>query len=191
VTSGLFATATVEPLCPGVGLRCTSVLSVVTPAGISTPTASLIAAVVAATAALALNALARRREDRNRRRDVYSRAFQTALEWCEGVYRVRRRAADGSEDRELVRHFHELQERIAYYEGWACIEASDVGKSYQRFLQQVMAECRPLLQEAWSRPGRSPTDPTPEDEKVPDLSEAKETFLREVRKHLAAPWETL
>lgn len=149
-----------------------------------------ITAVLAATVAIYLNAVGRKREDRNRRRDIYSQAYRTALEWCEAVHRVRRRAADGSEDRALVEHFHQLQERIAYYQGWLCIEAADLGRSYQNFLDKVLAECQPLLQEAWSKPGREPTEPTPNDERAPELKEAKETYLREVRKHLAPWWES-
>lgn len=149
-----------------------------------------ITAVLAATVAIYLNAVGRKREDRNRRRDIYSQAYRTALEWCEAVYRVRRRAADGSDDRALVERLHDLQERIAYYQGWLCIEAADLGTSYQTFLDQVMAACRPLLQEAWSNPGREPNASTPSDERAPELSEAKETYLREVRKHLSRWWET-
>jgi hypothetical protein len=90
-----------------------------------------------------------------------------------------------------VQHFHQLQERIAYYQGWLCIEAADLGRSYQTFLDAVMAACDPLLKDAWSRPGREPTTPTPDDEPAPDLTKAKETYLREVRKHLSRWWETV
>ena len=150
-----------------------------------------ITAVLAAAVALYLNAIGRKNEDRSRRRGLYSEAYRTALEWCEGVYRVRRRAPDGSEDRALVAHFHELQERIAYYQGWLCIEAAELGRSYQHFLDRVLEECRPLIQQAWEDPGRNPTDPTPEGETVPQLDQDKETFLREVRKHQARWWETV
>lgn len=150
-----------------------------------------ITAVLALGGAIYLNHVGRKREDRNRRRDLYSQAYRTALEWCEAVYRVRRRAADGSEDRELVKHMHDLQERIAYYQGWLCIEAADLGRSYQRFLDEVMEECKPLIQEAWTKPGRPPTEPTPADERAPNLSDAKERFLREVRQHLSHWWETV
>lgn len=162
---------------------------------LSAPAASLIGAAVTAVCAgavaLALNVLARRREDRARRRDLYSEAYKTALEWCEGVYRVRRRDPDGSQDQELVQHFHELQERIAYYQGWMCIEAADLGRSYQHFLDTVMAECRPLIQDAWGDSGRLPTGPKPDGEREPQLAQAKETFLREVRQHLSPPWATV
>jgi hypothetical protein len=162
--------------------------------GLSAPAASLLGAAVTAIVggaiAVWLNFLARRRDERDRRRNIYSEAYRAALEWCEGVYRVRRRPSDGSGDRALVEHFHELQERIAYYEGWLCIEAEPLGRAYQHFLKQVMGVCQPLLQEAWALQGRAPTVPKPADEVSPNITDAKETFLREVRRHLAPPWQT-
>jgi hypothetical protein len=73
--------------------------------GLSTAEATVsgaaISAVVAAAVAIYLNAAARRRDERSRRRDLYSNAYRAGLEWCEGVYRVRRRNPDGSQDYEL------------------------------------------------------------------------------------------
>jgi hypothetical protein len=114
-----------------------------------------ITAVLALGGAIYLNHVERRREDLNRRRDRYSEAYPTAMEWCEGVYRVRRRAPDGSEDRELVKRFHDLQERIAYYQGWLCIEAADLGRSYQDFLGKVVAECKASTAKCLMRQGAS------------------------------------
>ena len=152
---------------------------------------AVIPATIAATVAIYLNAVGRKREDVQRRRDLYSEAYRLALEWCEAIYRVRRRAPDDSQDETLVERFHELQERIAYYQGWLCIESSALGRSYQHFLEKILEECKPLLQEAWSRPGRKPTEPTPPDEPAPNLEEAKELFLRNVREHLSPWWKTV
>jgi hypothetical protein len=152
---------------------------------------ALIPAAIAATVAIYLNAVGRKREDVQRRRDLYSEAYKLALEWCEAIYRVRRRAPDGSQDQALVEHFHELQERIAYYQGWLCIEAADLGHSYQHFLDEVLKECKPLIQEAWLKDGRKPTEPTPPEEAAPKLDNAKELFLREVREHLSPWWSTV
>jgi hypothetical protein len=148
-----------------------------------------ITAIVAAAVAIYLNAVGRKRDDRSRRRNLYSEAYKLALEWCEGIYRVRRRAPDGSQDQELVKHFHDLQERIAYYQGWLSIESAPLGQSYQHFLETVLTECQPLIREAWSTPGRG-AQLTPEGETAPDLDEAKSPFLGEVRRHLSPWWET-
>jgi hypothetical protein len=146
-----------------------------------------ITAVLAAAVAIYLNATGRKQDSDSRRRDLYSNAYRAALEWEEAVYRVRRRNPDGSDDRELVARLHALQELISYHEGWLSIESEPLGKAYQKFVRDVMAECRPLLQDAWSRPGRPPTEPTPQDEKHPDLSTSKALFTRAVRDHMA-PW---
>ena len=159
---------------------------------VSTATATVIGAaitaVLAAAAAIYLNSVGRKREERNRRRDLYSDAYRAALAWCEGVYRIRRRAADGSTDRELVEHFHELQERIAYFEGWLAMEAPELGRSYCAFLDRVMSEARPLLQQAWNHPGRHPSEAAPPDEQHPRLDDAKQAFLTDVRDHLSRWW---
>jgi hypothetical protein len=164
-------------------------------ASISTPAGAFIGAAIPATIAAAVaiyaSVVGRKREDQQRRRDLYSEAYRLALEWCEAIYRVRRRAPDGSQDRELVEHFHKLQERIAYYEGWLSIENAELGCAYQQFLSKVLLECRPLIQEAWGKPGREPTDGPSGDDTHPKLAQAKKAFLAEVRRHLASGWTRL
>lgn len=168
-------------------------MDLVFPAALSSTAGAFIGAAIPATiaavVAIYVNVVGRKREDTGRRRDLYSEAYKLALEWCEAVYRVRRRAYDGSQDRELVEHFHHLQERIAYYEGWLAIENETLGKAYQAFLKHVLNVCQPLLQDAWSKPGREPTKPRPEDEVHPNLEYAKRTFLNTVRLHLQPWWK--
>lgn len=133
-------------------------------------------------------AAGRKDAERDRRRDLYSEAYKTALHWCEGIYRIRRRDAQGSEDRDLVKHFHDMQERIAYYEAWLSMESPEMGSAYRSLLRSVKGECLPLAQAAWSQPGRPPTKPTPPDDRHPDVSEAKEAFVQDVREHLSRRW---
>jgi hypothetical protein len=149
------------------------------------PVGTLTAALVAAAVALYLNARGRKNAERDRRRTLYSEAYRVALEWCEGIYRVRRRPQDGSGDTDLVRHFHEMQERIAYYEGWLAMESPQLGRAYKRFLREVMDEARPLIQDAWSHLGCPPTGQTNPDDQAPALNEAKGRFLLDVREHLS------
>lgn len=165
------------------------------PYALTTLWASAIGAAIPATIAGAVAVyaswLGRKRAEQDRRRDLYSEAYKLALAWCEGVYRVRRRPPDGSGDRDLVERFHKLQEDIAYYEGWLWAENEELGAAYQTFLKQVMAECELLLQDAWTRPGREPTEPTPPDEKHPDLKAAKKQFLDVVNRELKPWWKKL
>jgi len=153
------------------------------------PVATVTAALVAAAVALYLNTRGRKNAERDRRRTLYSEAYRVALEWCEGIYRIRRRPQDGSGDVDLVRHFHDMQERIAYYEGWLAMESPVLGRAYKRFLREVMNEARALIQQAWSRPGCPPTQQTSPDDKGPALNDVKERFLLDVREHLSGwPW---
>jgi len=147
-----------------------------------------IPATIAAVVAIYVSWVGRKREDQQRRRDLYSEAYRLTLEWCEAIYRLRRRAPDCSQDRDLVEHFHQLQERIAYYQGWLAIENVELGKAYQEFLNTVLRECKPLIQAAWQKPGRDPTQPPPADDVHPDLTAAKDRYLAAVRWHLASWW---
>lgn len=155
--------------------------------GLEPSEATLVAAVVAAAVALLVHLYNQRQAARDRRRILHGEAYQAAMEWCEGVYRVRRRASDGSGDQELVERFHRLQERIAFYEGALTIESRGLGIAYRRLLDQVMGECRELTQLAWKHPGRHPSVDQPQDEIAPNLHEPKAEFLENVRK-LGSPW---
>jgi hypothetical protein len=159
----------------------------VLPLALATPNAVLYGAVVAGVVAIVNSAVGRKNEHDDRRREQYAGAYRAALEWCEAVYRVRRRNPDGSQDHDIVERLHDLQERIAFYEGWLSTESESLGRAYGDFLRAVLAECEPLLKDAWSRLGRPPTEPKPEDEKSPDLSDAKAAFCEAVRRHMR-PW---
>jgi hypothetical protein len=148
-----------------------------------------ITAVVALAGAIYVSVVGRKAEERNRRRDLYSRGYRSALGWCEAIYRVRRRASDGSEDRELVKHFHAMQEEIAYYQGWLAMETPELGRAYRVFVKTVLAQCAPLLQDSWAHQGREPTEPTPETERHPDITAATREFERDMEEHLSRwPW---
>jgi len=53
------------------------------------PVATVTAALVAAAVALYLNTRGRKNAEGDRRRTLYSEAYRVALEWCEGIYRIR------------------------------------------------------------------------------------------------------
>ena len=120
-----------------------------------------------------------------RQRDLFSEAYESAMAWNEMLYRLRRRARTDEADRELVDRFHELQEKIDYYEGWTASEGRFIGKSYCRLVREIKRETQRLIQEAWETPGRLPGEPAPPDEVRPDLNEARGRFLRDVRNQLS------
>ncbi len=151
----------------------------------------LWAAVIAGVVAIVLSAVGRKREHDDRRKTLYSQAFEAVLAWEEALYRVRRRASDGSEDATIKNGFHDLQERIAYHYGWLSIESAELGTSYMALADTVKRECAPLIQEAWAQRPRELALPVPTDEAHPNLQDAKATFLREVRKTFAGPLKNI
>jgi hypothetical protein len=120
---------------------------------------------------------------RERRRILYSEAVQAIIGWTEMLYRVRRRGAD--EARELVHTFHDLQDKLSYYEAWIGSESKYMSRSYSRLVRGVKFVTMPLIQKAWDSPVRpEPGNSTPDDVH-PDLSIAVEEFLADVRSHLS------
>lgn len=147
-----------------------------------------IAAISAITVALSSTYLGRVFSGRDRRRQMYGEAFRAALEWREMLYRVRRRDNTKEGDRELVQKFHELQEKIDYYEGWIGSESKYMRTSYRKLIKGVKKVVSPEIQKAWTKEGRSGnaevknTNPSV-DEDVLD------GFLSDVRNHLSVqPW---
>jgi len=121
----------------------------------------------------------------SRQRDLFSKAYGSAMGWNELLYRVRRRTNTPEADAALVDRFHDLQEQIDYYEGWTASEGAAIGRSYCQFVKGVKEATEGLIQDAWQRPGRVPGDLTPNDEVHPDLHPARMRFLTDVRAQLS------
>jgi hypothetical protein len=141
--------------------------------------ATVTAAIIAAVAAY----FASRRE---RRRVLYSEAFKAALGWQEMLYRVRRRTLDNQS--ETVAMFHELQERITYYEGWIGSESKFMARSFRRLVRAVKDGTETQITKAWGEPIRAiPGNATPDDDHPRFVTES-EAFLKDVRGYLS-PWQ--
>jgi hypothetical protein len=135
------------------------------------------------------NITSRANAERQRRRELYSSAIVGVLVWPEDVYRLRRRAPDGSEDRVLVQRFHAQQESMTSYQSLLSLESPELGRAYRVFVAAVKKECKEHIITAWSNPGRDPMLPTPTDDKNPNTEAAARTFERDVREHLSRwPW---
>ena len=125
---------------------------------------------------------------RDRRRQMYGEAFRVALEWREIVYRVRRRDNTTDHDRALVDRYHELQERLDYYEGWIGSESRYMRRSFKRLVKAVKDATKDALQSAWNTKGKlGNADP---DDRHPQIEQsAMDNYLRDVRSHLSLqPW---
>jgi hypothetical protein len=119
-----------------------------------------------------------------RRRNLFSEAYKAAMAWGEMLYRVRRRANSAEAERALTDRFHDLQERIDYFQGWTASEGRWIGRSYCRLVDDIKVQTRPLLQEARARPGHRFGE-APSDGRNPDLSEARDRFLTDIRAQLS------
>lgn len=150
---------------------------------------SVGAATIAGIAALASVLAATVRGPRERRRELYGRAFRDALAWQEGLYRVRRRSNTAEHDRELIDRMHDLQERIEHHRGWIASESIPLSRSYCRFVAKVKDQTQPLMRTAWGDPGRPAGSPEHQTAAHPTgIDAAADRFLLDVRLHL---WSSL
>jgi hypothetical protein len=125
------------------------------------------------------------RATRDRRRQLYSDAFRAATSWVEVLYRVRRRS-EASQDA-IVSRLHQIYEEIEYFQGWLSTEAPELGRSYATLVEAIRMKVNEPLRVAWSVPARPPWVGTPTNEVLPDVREAEEKYLQDIRDHLS-PW---
>ena len=144
-----------------------------------------ITAVSAITVLLLGSYLSHAHQRRAKRAEMYAEAFKTAVSWREMLYRVRRRERKPEASAELVKLFHDLQEKINFYDGWISIESIYVHRSYCRLVKAVKSKTEDLLNEAWQKAPRAPSTPISDLEIHPDLREESYDFLWSVRAHLS------
>lgn len=154
----------------------------------ATLVAAGIAALSAVTVAVLSAFIARIYVGRDRRRQMYGEAFRAALEWQEMVYRVRRRENTKENDRVITDKFHELQERLAFYEGWIGSESKFMRRSFERLVTAAKEATQDEINAAWAKRGTTGSADANDHRPVIEQS-ATDGYLRDVRAHLSLqPW---
>lgn len=116
------------------------------------PLWGIAAALVGVAGAIVGQAVARLRDNRDRRRDEYSRAFATALEWREFPYRVARRLSNEASDvRPIIDAMHTAQTQMYFHQAWLESSSKPVADAYASLCRAVKAQTAPHLGEAWRR----------------------------------------
>ena len=110
------------------------------------------AALITAALALLGQAVSRIWQARDRRRDEYSKAFATAMEWTEFPYRIARRLSNDAEAvAPIVAAMHESQERICFHTNWLRAVSDDIERAYASLVDAVKTRSEPHIHEAWRR----------------------------------------
>ena len=127
---------------------------------------------------------------RDRRRSLYADAVQAIAGWKEMLYRVRRRGDD--EGCKLVVSFHDLQDKLTYYQAWISADSKYMSRSYARLVRNIKGETEALITKAWADPVRPlPGNAKPEDVH-PDIDQYLRDFGQDVRSHLSPlPWRKI
>lgn len=152
-------------------------------------TVKIIVAVTAAVSALVVALIsawiARVFTHRDRKRTMYGEAYRTALEWREMLYRVRRRDNTDESARLITDRFHDLEERLDFYEGWIGSESRYMARSYKKLVRASKVAVLDLIRDAWEHPGKT-GNANAADTHPPAAPTVASEFLRDVRGHLSA-----
>lgn len=131
-------------------------------------------------AAFITHYLGQHERERNKRRTLYAEALQAALGWREMLYRVRRRQPTADDEKEITGLFHELQERLDYYDGLIWSHSKSLGRSYRRLVKKVRKTTQPLIREAWKSKPIPPKDYDPSTLKNPKFKNELNDFMDDV-----------
>lgn len=123
-------------------------------------------------------------ERRDRRRSLYSNAYQAAVGWGELYYRVRRR--DPDDPYAVAARFHEVQEQIDFHQSWIDSESAALGRAYCRLVLRTKMLTLEPIREAWATAPAMPADGFSVAPVAPvELETARELFISDLRDHLS------
>jgi uncharacterized protein YhaN len=153
----------------------------------SAPPWAIYAALITAALALFGQAVSRIWQARDRRRDEYSEAFATAMEWTEFSYRIARRLSNDAEAVDpIVAAMHESQERICFHTNWLRTVSDDIEKAYSGLVASVKTKSAPHIQKAWRQePARVPEGMILGNAFPVDVTAEVDEFVRQMRRDLS------
>lgn len=124
---------------------------------------------------------------KDRQRELYGQAYEVAMAWREMVYRVRRRAEGAEAEQALVDRFHQLQEKIDFYQGWIGSESVFMCRSYATLVGEIKNLTQAEINLAWGETvRRTPVGGLLPDDKHPDVSDPSARFLKDARSHVSS-----
>ena len=123
---------------------------------------------------------------RERQRQEYAKALQTAVRWVELPYRIHRRKDNDQETKAaLASVIHELQEDFGFYDAWLSVEAPRVAEKYGPLRQKVKSQTEPHIQAAWNEAPAPDTTMNIGPRYQVDFAAEQAEFIKAVRLHLA------
>lgn len=121
--------------------------------------ATIVAALIAATAVIVTIVGDRHRQRSAQRADAFAAALQAVSDYLEAPYRIRRRSGGHSERRRLTEEISVIQSRMDFHRAHLTVVAPNVALVYERLVLSAKAEAGPQMSAAWSaRPTRRDRD---------------------------------
>jgi hypothetical protein len=120
---------------------------------VNPPTATLIAAVIAALTAVSGYLSTQRWKRRDDKIRLYADALQAVRRYEELPFRLARRADSAPETRErMAGMISDSFIELGHYRAFLLLYSREVGDAYSLLLNRTHRSCRPHRQEAWSMP---------------------------------------
>jgi hypothetical protein len=150
--------------------------------------AAIIAAVVAAVVSVAVWGLTARRDERQRKRDMFAQAFAAYASYREFPYVVRRRRVDqAAEERQRIsEELRKIQEKLNFFLAWTRFENAKVGSAYADLVATTRTVVGAQISAAWNRSGADDdTMMLIGDIDLSGLERAEEQYMTAVSRRLA------
>lgn len=131
------------------------------------------------------------RAGRDRRRNEYSAAFASALDWCELPYKVARRLSNDREDvAPVIGAFHKAQTDLFFHRMWLRSASTNSAAAYERLVDAIQSQTRSQSADAWNRAPWDPASgPLGALYKI-DVDQQRDAFIRAVQRDLSF-WKRL
>jgi hypothetical protein len=157
--------------------------------------ATILAALIAATVNVMLARRKSREEERARLRDRFAQAYGAYAEYCEFAYAIRRRRHDdpSAERVRISEELRKVQAELSAHEAWVKLESETAGTAYTKLTQQMRKIAGGAMRQAWiDEPATSDTDVNipPGTVDLSPLKPFETAYMDAVATHLRAlaPW---
>jgi len=154
--------------------------------------AAIVAGVISMAGILINILVSGHREQRNRRRETYAKAFAVCVSYREFVFVVRRRNGKKpeAERARISAEMKKVQEEMAYFDAWMDTESPYVGGRYRKLVAATRDISGSLVGDAW----KTPPITTDGEMKIKGIdlsgiSQFERRYLDAVRDHLSL-WPT-
>jgi hypothetical protein len=152
---------------------------------------AVVAAIISAVVVITGLLISGRRAEVARKRELFAKAFETAVGYREFAYAIKRRRHDepAAERVRLSEAIRITQQQLAFYTAWIGIESPRVALAYDALVDQTRRIAGKYMHDAWNHPAPQQDSQVniPGGLDYSELQSFERRYLAAVRDHLS-PW---